>query len=353
MKAGWKSLTLGDVCHVYQPETISQKQMKDGVFAVYGANGVIGKHNQFNHESSQLILGCRGSCGTVHITPPRSWINGNAMVVQYKKDIICQPFLAYALRGGIDIGAAITGAAQPQITRTSLMPIPISIPQEIPEQERIVGILDEAFDGIAKAKALAEANLQNARALFQSHLQSVFSQKGEGWVEKPFEDCIDDVTYTTKIQRKQFLEEGEFPIVSQEADFINGYWDNAADVFKVTWPLVVFGDHTQVLKYIDFDFVLGADGVKILQPKPFLSPKYLFYALRSAPLKSLGYARHYRLLKEFKISYPDTKQQVETSQRLDALDAETQRLQSLYQSKLTALDELKKSLLHQAFSGNL
>jgi type I restriction enzyme S subunit len=172
-------------------------------------------------------------------------------------------------------------------------------------------------------------------------------------VEKPFEDCIEDVKYTTKIQRKEFLEDGEFPIVSQEAEFTNGYWDNAADVFEVTRPVVVFGDHTQVLKYIDFDFVLGADGVKILLPKPFLNPKFFFYALRSAPLKSLGYARHYRLLKELHVAYPNTNDQIAIVKKLDALETETQNLARLYEQKLAALEELKKSLLHQAFTGEL
>jgi len=124
------------------------------------------------------------------------------------------------------------------------------------------------------------------------------------WKHKPFEDCIQRVTYTAKVQRKDFLTEGAYPIVSQEEDFINGYWDNEDDAFKVTTPVVVFGDHTKILKYVDFDFVLGADGVKILQPRDFLLPKFLFYQLQGANLDSLGYARHYKLLKELEIVYP-------------------------------------------------
>jgi len=128
-----------------------------------------------------------------------------------------------------------------------------------------------------------------------------------GWETRPFEDCIEPVTYTQKIQRKDFLEDGVFPVISQEADFINGYWDNAADVFKVTRPVVIFGDHTKVLKYVDF--VLGADGVKILPPCKFLLPKFFFYQLQTANLDSLGYARHYKLLKELEIAYPPLAEQ--------------------------------------------
>ena len=240
----------------------------------------------------------------------------------------------------------------PRAKMDEVLTFDIPVPP-LDEQMQITKKVNTACTGIAKAKEIANKNMQNARALFESHLQFIFTQCGPEWVEKPFEDCIEDVKYTAKIQRKDFLEEGDFPIVSQETEFTNGYWDNAADLFKVTRPVVIFGDHTQVLKYIDFDFVLGADGVKILKPKPFLDPKFFFYALRSVPLKSLGYARHYRLLKELQIGYPDMNTQDAIAKKLNALTKETQRLSRLYEQKLEALESLKKSILHEAFSGNL
>lgn len=129
------------------------------------------------------------------------------------------------------------------------------------------------------------------------------------WLSKPFEECIEKVTYSSKIKRKDFLGDGAYPIISQEVEFINGYWDNEADLFKVTRPIVVFGDHTKVLKYVDFDFVLGADGVKVLPPRDFLFPRFFFYQLQVVNLDSLGYARHYKLLKELEIAYPPLTEQ--------------------------------------------
>jgi type I restriction enzyme, S subunit len=129
------------------------------------------------------------------------------------------------------------------------------------------------------------------------------------WQAKPFAECIEKVIYTPKIQRKDFLPDGIYPIVSQEDEFINGYWNNAADLFKVARPVVAFGDHTKILKYVDFDFVLGADGVKLLQPRDFLLPKFFFYQLQTANLDSLGYARHYKLLKELRLVYPALPEQ--------------------------------------------
>jgi len=96
----------------------------------------------------------------------------------------------------------------------------------------------------------------------------------EEWITKPFLECIENVTYSTKINKKEFLPKGRFPIISQEENFINGYWENESDVYKVEKPVVIFGDHTKILKFIDFNFVLGADGVKILKPREFLITRF-------------------------------------------------------------------------------
>jgi type I restriction enzyme S subunit len=154
--SGVKVMRLNEVCHVYQPETISKKSLPlDGTYPVYGANGKIGLNDKFNHEESQLLLGCRGSVGSVHISEPFSWINGNAMVVQPFEKLVIRDYLKYALLGGINIRSAVTGTAQPQITRESLSPIKIPVPS-LEEQGEIVRELENAF---AEIDLLQENNL--------------------------------------------------------------------------------------------------------------------------------------------------------------------------------------------------
>ena len=150
----------------------------------------------------------------------------------------------------------------------------------------------------------------------------------EGWEVKQFEECLEKVVYSNKVQRKDFLQNGKYPIVSQEQEFINGYWNNSDDIFEIKKPVVIFGDHTQVLKYVDFDFVLGADGVKILQPKNGIDSRFFYYYLQSIELESLGYARHYRILKEIQVSYPK-------------LLAEQQRIVALLDEAFTAIAKAK------------
>lgn len=167
----------------------------------------------------------------------------------------------------------------------------------------------------------------------------------ENWKIKNFEDCINKVIYTNKIQKINFLTKGIYPIISQEEGKINGFWDDENDVFKIRKPIVVFGDHTRVLKYVDFDFVLGADGVKILEPIDDINSKFFFYFLTWLKLPSLGYSRHYKLLKESSIPIPPLPIQEAIVKELDTLH----RLKELQEKQLTEYDNLARSTFHCMF----
>ena len=125
----WPMVKLGDICHLYQPKTISQKEMiKDGKYDVFGANGIIGKYNKYNHEDSEVLITCRGAtCGTINLSKPKSWITGNAMVVKPLSKKISKKYLFYLLQHS-DFSHVISGAAQPQITRQKLSPFKIPLP---------------------------------------------------------------------------------------------------------------------------------------------------------------------------------------------------------------------------------
>lgn len=176
--------------------------------------------------------------------------------------------------------------------------------------------------------------------------------KKTNWQTKKFEDCLDKVVYTNKIQRKDFLKSGLFPIISQESENINGYWDDEKDLFKCKKPVVIFGDHTQVLKYVDFDFVLGADGVKILQPKEILDSRFYYFFLQSIDLKSLGYARHYRLLKEIDVSFPPLPEQHRIVKILDKVFADVAKAKENAEKNLQNVKELFEAYLQETFSRN-
>ena len=167
----------------------------------------------------------------------------------------------------------------------------------------------------------------------------------QGWEIRPFEKCIEKVKYTTKIATCDYSTMGAYPVVSQEEEYISGYWNNAEDVFKVSKPVVIFGDHTRVLKYVDFDFVLGADGVKILQPIDAINAKFFLYYLIASKIPSLGYSRHYKLLKELNIRVPPIAEQEKIVAELDCLSGIIQKKKQ----QLKELDYLAQSIFYEMF----
>ena len=169
----------------------------------------------------------------------------------------------------------------------------------------------------------------------------------------PFSKAIKPIKYTTKIKRCDYLDMGNYPIISQEKQLINGYWNNIKDVYKVTSPIVIFGDHTKVIKYIDFDFVLGADGVKILSPIDDIIPKFFYYQILSFDLDKLGYARHYKLLTQQNIIIPEYKEQKRIIEVLDKIQDQEQKIENNYKQVLIECEALKMSILRKAMNGEL
>ena len=174
------SVALKDFCKMYQPPTISTKDMiPNGKYVVYGANGPIGRHDKFNHEETQLLVTCRGAtCGAVNMSEPFAWINGNAMVIQPNLDLATLEYMKYAFLGGIDVSSSITGSAQPQITRTTLEVIKVPLPS-LEKQREIVKKLDFAFTEIESLRFQFVMKREFALALRQSFLNSVFTEVKE------------------------------------------------------------------------------------------------------------------------------------------------------------------------------
>ena len=126
------------------------------------------------------------------------------------------------------------------------------------------------------------------------------------------------VRYDTKIPKSEYKSAGKIPIIDQSENFIAGYTDDQNSLYHFDKAVICFGDHTRVLKYIDFDFALGADGVKILLPNEKVSTKYLYYILQSDPVESRGYSRHYSYLKEKTIPLPPLEIQEQIVAELDS-----------------------------------
>ena len=129
----------------------------------------------------------------------------------------------------------------------------------------------------------------------------------EHWKMLPFTDCLKKVKTKKKssIPKRDYKESGEFPVIDQGASFIAGWTDYAESVIFDNLPVVIFGDHTRIFKYVDFPFTLGADGTQLLHPNDdILDPRFFYYALLNLKVPNKGYNRHYRYLREFSVVCP-------------------------------------------------
>lgn len=272
-------------------------------------------------------------------------------------------------------GATVQGVKLPFV-KSLQIPLP-----SLAEQQRIVGILDEAFAGIAIAKANAEKNLQNARALFESHLDDVLSKRADGWKSTTLGEVI-DLLVGFAFKSARYTDNDEGIRLLRGDNIVQGSlrWD---DVKK--WPANDVEDYERYLLR-EGDVVLAMDrpwvkaGLKratiaaadlpsllvqrtaSLRSRANLDSRFLMHLISSE-----GFVRHIlgvqtgsgvphisgQQIKDFQFSLPNLAEQRKISDGLESLRVETKRLESLYQRKLAALDALKQSLLHQAFSGNL
>jgi len=202
----------------------------------------------------------------------------------------------------------------------------ISVPP-VRVQKKIVGRLDK----IVEAQKLNDELIKKTDELFQSLLHKELSPAGKVWKEDKFVNCIEKNPLKIKgIPREKYQTTGKFPIVDQSDKFIVGYTDDESRIYKMDSPVIIFGDHTRIFKYIDFNFAIGADGTQIIIPdkKKFI-PEFFYFLMLNLKIDNLGYSRHFKILKTKKINIPT----VEDQKKIVA--------------KLSAVQDYKKQLLEQ------
>ena len=346
----------------------------------------VGKQDGFKLAPANIVLVLRrmGEVADDKIAHTnRDVYFGNKLFAILSDDSQCSRFVFYYLfkRCLCEAVQRINGGSDQRSVSQKFKELSIPLPP-LPEQHRIVGILDKSFDGIATAKANAEKNLQNARALFESHLQSVFTQRGEGWVEKTFEELIEsNIIGLTKSSREQGDDKSwpyvkmnnitrdnrfdfsSFTTIDATEDEVrkfqlkNGdFLFNTRNSFELVGKSCIYetDSHEVVLfnnNIMRVRFVASIDAKFVLLA---FSSKGIAEALNALKSGTTNVsAIYFKDLKSLLVPIPPIATQKKIASELDALRAETQRLESIYQQKLAALEALKKSLLNQAFTGQL
>ena len=320
-----------------------------------------------------------GKLGILGELPDRATINSSLLLIRSGKHILPK-YLYRCLSSPYFqdiVQSRLNGATTPHLYQRDITEFPVVLPP-LAEQQRIVGLLDEAFEGLVTAKANAEKNLQNARALFESHLQSVFTQRGPGWVEKPlgdfcsFENGDRGTNYPSKSARTAtgipFINAGHLTddgIDLETMDYIPRERFDLLSNGKIRKGDILFCLRGSLGKFASVgDLSEGAiaSSLVIVRPDKTVLNDFLVAYFRSPLCTAMinrfknGAAQpnlSAQSLRNFIAPVPPLAKQESVVEQITDLREETQRLARLYERKHAALEALKKSLLHQAFTGKL
>lgn len=180
------------------------------------------------------------------------------------------------------------------------------------------------------------------------------SRLPKDWVETTTEIVFTQMSISNlKVKTSDCAEIGTYPVVDQGQKLISGYIDSLESLVKIEGPVVIFGDHTRIIKWIDFDFIPGADGTKVLKSSKYIQSRFFYYHLRAIELPNKGYARHFKELKESIFHIVSLAEQHEITRRLDSLLGQVDRIKSRLDGVPAILKKFRQSVLAAAVSGKL
>lgn len=385
MKNGWQTKKLGEVCEFDKQQGIHRNLPYVGLEHIESNTArFIGslepqavKSSTFRFSNQHVLYGRLRPYLNKVFAPDFDGHCSTEIFPIKPKSTLSREYLLYWLLADETverINATCTGARMPRADMKDVLEFDFPLPP-LREQRRIVGILDAAFAGLATATATAEKNLQNARALFESHLHSVFTQRGEGWVETKLEDicgfqngfAFKSNTFKpsgTPIIRISNIQGG---CIDTENRFVffdpKDYRENLDRYRIVEGDLLIAmsGATTGKLGFNTESTVFYLNQrVGKFEPGKKINKRFLYHFLSTKVEENLrisaGAAQpnlSTEQIKGFMIPLPSIDEQVRIVEALETLSEETQHLARIYEQKLAALAALKKSLLHHAFTGQL
>ena len=363
MKEGWEIKKLGDVCEVIAGQSPKSQFYNEDEIGLPFYQGkkefqekYIGEPTKWTSKITKeaveddILMSVRAPVGPVNFATQKCCIGRGLAAIRSSK-LINKDYCFYYLQSKEDELIGNSGAVFNSINKTQIGNIQIPIPP-LTEQKQIVSILDKACTAIDQAKANIEKNIENAKELFQSKLNDIFSQKGDGWEEKRFKEvCV--------LQRgfdlpKRLRKKGNYDLVTS-----SGVKDSHAE-YKVEGPGVVTGRSGSIgnVFYIENNFWPLNTALYI---KDFNGndEKYVYYFLKNFDLSKYSTGTGVPTLNrnfvhdKNVLSTNNIDKQKEVVKTLDSLTVKVDEIQRFYNNKLNELEELKKSILQKAFAGEL
>ena len=363
-----KNKKLTEICNPKQWKTIAQTEMLDSGYPVYGANGIIGYYDKYNHENPTVLITCRGAtCGSLNISKPYSYINGNAMALDNVIDEVDEKYLYYFLkdRGFKDV---ISGSAQPQITIQNLMKVIVSYPN-IEQQRKIVSMLDKA-DEIRTKKRLANDKLDE---FLKSTFISMFGDpvtNNKNLPKRKLEMFLENIRYgtstppnfsdsgysfirATNIKKGRIVDEGMYFITEEEATKISKCKLKENEIIIVRSG-VNTGDTCIITRkyaghYAGYDIILtiNDDELNPTYLNELLNTNYMTVVIKPLTRRAAQPHLNADQIKNLEIILPPIEEQNKFAKIVEKVEERKQKNELVIEK----MDNLFNSLSQRAFKG--
>ncbi len=343
-----QTLQFGDFLKSISSGKSSTRNISMGKYLFYGSTGVIGHTDNAEYVGKKILIARVGAnAGSIYFADDRYAVSDNTLVVELQPGLNTD-FIFYYLKK-YNLMRMVFGSGQPLVTGGQIKKIQITVPKNN-EQHKIAEFLTSVDERIELQDKIVKLLEKYKKGVMQKIFSQQIRFKDENgqnypdWQEKSFDVCFRSLTTKPyQLSNAEIVKCGDFPVVDQGKSTIAGYTSDSKKLFT-NGPVIVFGDHTTFLKYIDFDFVVGADGTKILQGKNE-HLKYLYYYLEQNRLEPEGYKRHFSILKNLKLQIPIVAEQQKIADFLTTIDDKIQQ----EKNKLKQAKQFKKALLQRMF----
>ncbi|MFL9771825.1 restriction endonuclease subunit S [Vibrio cyclitrophicus] len=380
----WPIKKLSDICENLDSKRvpITKKDRIEGPYPYYGASGVVDSVSDYLFDEDLLLVSEDGANLLARTYPiafsisGKTWVNNHAHVLRFPS-LVSQRFVEYYLNS-ISLKDYVSGMAQPKLNQKSLNSILIPDPEHNVKSE-IVDFLDKAFADIDQARLNTEKNLRNARELFDSYLQQMFSECGDYWEETnlgAISELKNGLNYTQSskgelvkivgvknFKDKFYISNDELDTVQIDGTLSEAYHAKDGDIFIVRSN----GNKALIGRSVLAKGVTGKVShsgftIRVRLSSSAILPSYLTHYLKSKHVHNLLIrsgeganisSLNQKALSSLPVRFPERNEQLRLVHDIEAIQSKTMALVDVYQQKLAALDELKQSLLQQAFTGQL
>lgn len=365
----WIECQLDEAITLQRGFDLPHRMRKSGSIPIVSSAGISGRHNLAIVTAPGIVTGRYGTIGEIFYIDEPFWPLNTTLYVKHFKNII--PKYAFYLLKTVDFESHSGKSGVPGVNRNDVHQERIFLPPVF-EQTAIANALsdvDALLDSlealIAKKQAIKTATMQqlltgrtrlpqfalNTDGSKKGYKQSELGEIPEDWEVMDFDDVAARInTKKNQISTSDYQNYGSYPVVDQGKKKIVGYSDLECKVFKVSDAgVIVFGDHTCIVKYIGFSFLVGADGVQVISGREGCNTRFLSYVMSFFPVEPTGYNRHYGALKESIYSFPKQDEQAAIATILSDMDEELQALEQ----QLSKTRQLKQGMMQQLLTGKV